>query len=158
MFVSVQIFQFSFVYVLGDLIFQRFDLPFSGARFFSSAQPKTGIVMFNMGGPSTTPEVEPFLNRLFSDPEIIPLPFQKWTSPLLVKRRLSRVTADYEQIGGSPIRKWTELQGRGMCERLDKLRPESAPHKFYVAFRYTVLLSQHFTALYHCIWNCYQVC
>jgi hypothetical protein len=37
---------------------------------------KTGIVMFNMGGPATVPEVGPFLTRLFTDPEIIPLPLQ----------------------------------------------------------------------------------
>lgn len=44
----------------------------------------------------------------------------------------------YEEIGGgSPILEWTELQGQAMCERLDELSPETAPHKFYVAFRYT---------------------
>ena len=28
------------------------------------------------------------------------------------------------------------LQGQLLCERLDKLHPESAPHKHYVGFRY----------------------
>ena len=38
--------------------------------------------------------------------------------------------------GGSPILRYTEAQGRGMVERLDRLSPETAPHQFYVAFRY----------------------
>ena len=33
-----------------------------------------GVVLFNLGGPSTLSEVEPFLVRLFSDREIIELP------------------------------------------------------------------------------------
>jgi protoporphyrin/coproporphyrin ferrochelatase len=47
------------------------------------------------------------------------------------------VQRNYEDIGGgSPILHWTEVQGQGMCERLDALSPETAPHRFYVAFRY----------------------
>jgi ferrochelatase len=38
--------------------------------------------------------------------------------------------------GGSPIRRWTELQGEGLAELLDELHPKTAPHKSYVAFRY----------------------
>ena len=37
--------------------------------------------------------------------------------------------------GGSPIYDWTSKQGKLMCDKLDKLCPESAPHKPYVAFR-----------------------
>lgn len=32
--------------------------------------PPTGIVLFNLGGPETLADVEPFLVRLFSDREI----------------------------------------------------------------------------------------
>ena len=38
--------------------------------------------------------------------------------------------------GGSPIYDWTSKQGKLMCDKLDQLCPESAPHKPYVAFRY----------------------
>ena len=31
------------------------------------SKPKTGILMMNMGGPSTIPEVKPFLTNLFND-------------------------------------------------------------------------------------------
>ena len=38
--------------------------------------------------------------------------------------------------GGSPILSWSEKQGAGMVELLDKMCPETAPHKHYVMFRY----------------------
>lgn len=43
----------------------------------STQPPKTGILMLNMGGPSTLPEVGDFLRNLFLDRDIIQLPFQK---------------------------------------------------------------------------------
>ena len=49
-----------------------------------------------------------------------------------------QVAAQYEEIGGSPIRRWTELQGVEMCKLLDVQRPESAPHKAYTGFRYAL--------------------
>lgn len=98
----------------------------------------TGIVLLNLGGPATLADVEPFLLELFADREIIQLPLQSWLGPFIAKRRAPSVRALYEAIGGgSPILEWTETQGRGMCERLDQLSPETAPHRFYVAFRYT---------------------
>jgi len=98
----------------------------------------TGIVMMNLGGPKTLDEVEPFLLRLFADREIIQLPFQDQLGKFIAKRRAPRVQKLYDAIGGgSPILSWTEAQGRAMCERLDRLSPMTAPHRFYVAFRYT---------------------
>jgi protoporphyrin/coproporphyrin ferrochelatase len=97
----------------------------------------TGIVMMNLGGPKTLDQVEPFLLALFADREIIQLPFQKFMGPFIAKRRTPKIRAHYDEIGGgSPILRWTEEQGRGMCERLDALSPATAPHRFYVAFRY----------------------
>jgi len=97
----------------------------------------TGIVMLNLGGPKTLDDVEPFLLRLFADREIIKLPVQKILGPFIAKRRAPKVRKLYDAIGGgSPILHWTETQGRAMCARLDALSPETAPHRFYVAFRY----------------------
>ena len=96
----------------------------------------TGIVLLNLGGPKSLGEVGPFLLELFQDREIIQLPFQRWLGPFIAKRRTPKVQKLYEDIGGgSPILKWTEVQGQGMVERLDRLSPDTAPHKFYVAFR-----------------------
>jgi ferrochelatase len=98
---------------------------------------KTGIVMMNLGGPASLDEVEPFLLELFADREIIQLPFQSWLGPFIARRRTPRVKRLYAGIGGgSPILRYTRAQGQGMVERLDRLSPETAPHQFYVAFRY----------------------
>ena len=101
------------------------------------AAVKTGIVMMNLGGPATLDQVEPFLLELFADREIIQLPFQSWLGPFIARRRAPKVRKLYASIGGgSPILRLTEAQGRGMVERLDRLSPATAPHGFYVAFRY----------------------
>ena len=98
---------------------------------------KTGIVMMNLGGPANLDEVEPFLLELFADREIIQLPFQGWLGPFIARRRAPKVRGLYEKIGGgSPILRYTRAQGEGMVARLDRLSPETAPHGFYVAFRY----------------------
>ncbi|WVQ81384.1 ferrochelatase [Cryptococcus sp. DSM 104549] len=96
-----------------------------------------------MGGPSTVPEVGDFLSRLFHDNDLIPLPLQRFSAPLIAKRRTPSIEKQYEEIGGgSPILKWTRIQGAGMCALLDELNPESAPHKPYVAFRYAKTLTE----------------
>jgi ferrochelatase len=97
----------------------------------------TGIVLMNLGGPETLEDVRPFLLELFADREIIQLPFQGFLGPFIAKRRTKGVQELYEGIGGgSPILHWTSVQGQGMVERLDELSPGTAPHRFYVAFRY----------------------
>ncbi|MFN8669325.1 MAG: ferrochelatase [Gemmatimonadaceae bacterium] len=104
----------------------------------ASGRAPTAIVMMNLGGPETLDDVEPFLLRLFADREIIQLPLQSKLGPFIAKRRAPKVRKLYEAIGGgSPIRWWTEVQGQGLVKRLDRLSPETAPHKFYIAFRYT---------------------
>ncbi|CAG8474039.1 5882_t:CDS:2 [Paraglomus brasilianum] len=98
----------------------------------------------NLGGPETLDDVQDFLTRLFSDPDIIPLPFQKSVAPIIAKRRTPRIRDQYAKIGGgSPIKAWTELQGKGMVQLLDKLSPETAPHKAYIAFRYAPPLTEY---------------
>src|SRR4026209_1408004 len=94
------------------------------------SKPKTGIVMLNLGGPATLDDVEPFLLELFADREIIQLPFQRWLGPFIARRRTPKVRQLYANIGGgSPILRYTEAQGQGMVARLDRISPETAPHK-----------------------------
>jgi protoporphyrin/coproporphyrin ferrochelatase len=101
-------------------------------------RPPTGIVMMNLGGPKDLSEVQPFLLKLFEDREIIQLPGQRFMGPFIARRRTPKIRQHYAEIGGgSPILRWTEEQGRGMCARLDERSPDTAPHRFYVAFRYT---------------------
>lgn len=98
-----------------------------------------------MGGPSTTDEVGDFLSRLFADADLIPLGrLQNYLGPLISKRRTPKIQKQYAAIGGgSPIRKWSELQCAEMCKLLDQISPETAPHKPYVAFRYANPLTEH---------------
>ncbi|EPQ57536.1 ferrochelatase [Gloeophyllum trabeum ATCC 11539] len=93
--------------------------------------------MLNMGGPSTVTETHDFLKNLFLDGDLIPLPFQKYLAPIIAKRRTPQIEKQYADIGGgSPILRYTQIQGQGMASLLDELSPETAPHKSYVAFRY----------------------
>ncbi|RSH95033.1 ferrochelatase hem15 [Saitozyma podzolica] len=109
----------------------------------TAGKPPTAIVMMNMGGPSTIPEVHGFLSRLFHDHDLIPLPAQRLLAPIIAKRRTPKIEQQYTDIGGgSPILKWTKEQGRQMCELLDELNPATAPHKPYVAFRYANPLTE----------------
>lgn len=86
---------------------------------------------------SQVPETKDFLTNLFMDGDLIPLPMQKYLAPLIAKRRTPKIEQQYSDIGGgSPILKWTNIQGENMAKLLDELSPETAPHKHYVAFRY----------------------
>jgi ferrochelatase len=104
----------------------------------------TAIVFMNMGGPSTVPETRDFLYRLFSDGDLIPLgPFQESIAKFITWRRTPMIEKYYKRIGGgSPIRKWSEFQISKVCERLDEISPNTAPHKPYVAFRYANPLTE----------------
>lgn len=99
---------------------------------------KTGIVMLNMGGPETTDQVHDYLLRIMTDRDMIQFPFmQNKIGPWIAKRRTPEVQKKYQEIGGgSPILKWTRKQGELLCKSLDKVSPDTGPHKFYVAFRY----------------------
>jgi len=106
-------------------------------------KPKTGVLMLNMGGPETLGDVNGFLTRLFLDKDLMVLPLQKRLGPLIAKRRTPKIQEQYDQIGGgSPIYYWTNLQGQKMIEILDRLSPETAPHKHYVGFRYVHPLTE----------------
>ena len=126
----------------------------------TSSKGPTAMVFMNMGGPSTTDEVGDFLSNLFvrlhysrslqkltlfqADADLIPLGrFQSYLGPLIAKKRTPKIIKQYAAIGGgSPIRKWSEYQAAEMCKLLDKMSPETAPHKPYVAFRYANPLTE----------------
>lgn len=105
----------------------------------SSTSSPTGIVFMNMGGPATVKETGDFLFELFADNDLIPISkkYQRTIAKYIAKFRTPKIEKQYKEIGGgSPIRKWSEYQASKVCERLDSISPETAPHKPYVAFRY----------------------
>lgn len=137
-----------------NLIFFNIFIPFAllgfniyqllKARNFSlsaikcdNLRPKTAILMLNMGGPQTKDQVGDYLHRIMTDREMMQLPFQDTLGPYIARKRTADVQKKYEEIGGgSPILKWTQLQGSLLCSKLDQVSPETAPHKSYVGFRY----------------------
>ncbi len=99
---------------------------------------KTGILLLNLGGPDTLAAVRPFLTRLFSDREIIRLPGgpigQFAIGHMIAWSRTKEVQENYRRIGGgSPIVRWSTLQGRGLVERL---RARGHDVAFALAMRY----------------------
>lgn len=97
---------------------------------------KTALLLLNLGGPKTVSEVEPYLVRMFSDKTFINIPFN--LGPTIARMRARKsVNAQYEKIGGSPLAKWTDIQGKLLVNLLDKNNPSTAPHKFYPCFRYS---------------------
>ncbi|XP_030781835.1 ferrochelatase, mitochondrial isoform X3 [Rhinopithecus roxellana] len=106
-------------------------------------KPKTGILMLNMGGPETLGDVHDFLLRLFLDRDLMTLPIQNKLAPFIAKRRTPKIQEQYRRIGGgSPIKIWTSKQGEGMVKLLDELSPNTAPHKYYIGFRYVHPLTE----------------
>lgn len=87
--------------------------------------PKTGVLLFNLGGPDTLADVEPFLVNLFSDRDIIQLPLGPRVQPLfarlIAKLRGPKVRQNYASIGGgSPQLRLTREQARALELRLNR--------------------------------------
>lgn len=92
-----------------------------------------------MGGPESEKleDVHKFLLNLFKDRDIIKMPLQNFLGPLISKRRAPALKAKFDEIGGDPLHQWTEKQGNGIVEILNKKSPSTGPHKAYTCFRYS---------------------
>lgn len=98
---------------------------------------RTGVLLLNLGGPEQIDDVRPFLFNLFSDPEIIRLPFpwlQKPLAWLISTLRSKRSQENYLAIGGgSPLRQVTEAQAVALEEQL---KENGEPVGIYIGMRY----------------------
>src|SRR5579862_846911 len=86
---------------------------------------KIAIILFQLGGPDGQAAVEPFLYRLFCDPDIINFPgsflARKPLAKLISSTRSKVVRQHYAEIGGSsPIRRLTLQQGRALEASLNQ--------------------------------------
>ena len=98
----------------------------------------TGIVLFQLGGPDTLDAIQPFLFNLFCDPDIIDFPFarigRRPLAKLISTTRAKKVKHHYSVIGGgSPIRKFTELQARALEAQM---RSSGVNARCFIAMRY----------------------
>lgn len=103
---------------------------------------KHAVVLFNLGGPDDLASVEPFLVRLFSDREIIELPFGKAVQPLMAKLiaklRGPSVRRNYASIGGgSPQLRITRAQARALEDRLNCECRRGESFRVFIAMRYS---------------------
>jgi len=99
---------------------------------------RTGVVLFQLGGPDTLEAIEPFLFNLFCDPDIIDFPFarigRKPLARLISATRARKVEHHYSVIGGgSPIRRFTERQA---CALEAELNHAGLNVRCFVAMRY----------------------
>ncbi|TBR59998.1 ferrochelatase [Mastigocladus laminosus UU774] len=98
---------------------------------------RVGVLLLNLGGPEKLEDVGPFLFNLFSDPEIIRLPFPWLQKPLawfIASRRTKKSQENYRKIGGgSPLRRITEAQADALKEQLQALGQDA---KIYIGMRY----------------------
>jgi ferrochelatase len=98
---------------------------------------RIGVLLLNLGGPEQIEDVQPFLYNLFSDPEIIRLPFpwlQKPLAWLISTLRAKKSQQNYQEIGGgSPLRKITEAQGNALAKVLASRGHDAG---VYIGMRY----------------------
>ena len=98
---------------------------------------RVGVLLLNLGGPDKLEDVGPFLFNLFSDPEIIRIPFHFLQRPLawfIATRRTQQSQENYRQIGGgSPLRRITEAQAQALEEQLQQ---KGQVAQIYVGMRY----------------------
>jgi ferrochelatase len=120
-----------------------------------------GIILHNLGGPTSLDAVEPFLRNLFLDPEIIriplPGPLQRFFpraafASFVARRRAPKVRPNYEQIGGySPLNERSEDQARALEAELNRRFEGEARFHVRLGMRYwhpfTVVAMEEFRAL-----------
>jgi ferrochelatase len=94
---------------------------------------QTAVVLFNLGGPSSSDEIKPFLYSLFSDPAILtfPQPFRSLLATLITRRRLKEAQHIYAHLGGkSPLLENTNAQAKALQTEL------GTGYKVFVAMRH----------------------
>lgn len=99
---------------------------------------KTGVVLLNLGGPDSLEAIRPFLENLFSDPEILRFPLsglvQKPLARFIASRRSRKVIDNYRAIGGkSPLLEITRAQADALSRELGG---EDAGWSVHIAMRY----------------------
>ncbi|QIZ71936.1 ferrochelatase [Oxynema aestuarii] len=98
---------------------------------------RVGVLLLNLGGPEQLEDVRPFLYNLFSDPEIIRLPFRWLQRPLawlISSLRTQKSEDNYREIGGgSPLRRITEEQAIALQ---DNLQQDGHEAQVYIGMRY----------------------
>ena len=103
----------------------------------NSNRDRIGVLLFNLGEPEKLEDVKPFLFNLFSDPDIIRLPWRPLQKPLawlIATQRQKKSRGYYAQIGGgSPLRRITDEQAQALQAALIERGFDA---RVYVGMRY----------------------
>lgn len=95
---------------------------------------KVGILLLNLGAPTTLNDIRPFLKSLFSDRDLFPWFFRKFLAPPIAWARSIQDRPQYLAIGGgSPLLAITQTQ----AERLKELLPKELEVQTYIGMRYS---------------------
>jgi protoporphyrin/coproporphyrin ferrochelatase len=98
---------------------------------------RVGVLLLNLGGPEKLEDVYLFLYNLFSDPDLIRIPFpflQKPIASLIAATRAPLSQENYALIGGgSPLRQITDEQAEAIENVLQRRGLQA---KVYVGMRY----------------------
>jgi len=102
-----------------------------------------GVVLFNLGGPESLDDIEPFLYNLLMDPAFLELPvrgrLRHWLAKAIASMRASSLRESYELIGGgSPLTRLAKEQAEVLQGHLNEHYGTSAKVDFrvYPAMRY----------------------
>lgn len=79
-----------------------------------------GVLLVNMGSPSSQKDMKAFLLKMFRDPAIMPFPsfLRYFLANLISRLRYKKSWGKYELIGGSPLRKSMDLTRDALNKKL----------------------------------------
>lgn len=105
-----------------------------------------GVILHNLGGPTSLDAIRPFLTNLFLDPEIIKIPLpgplgrlfpRRLFAEFVARRRTPKVRPNYEAIGGkSPLLERSEEQARALQAELNRRFDGAAQFHVRLGMRY----------------------
>ncbi|HVZ40720.1 MAG TPA: ferrochelatase [Candidatus Kapabacteria bacterium] len=91
---------------------------------------QVGVILHNLGGPTSLDAIRPFLTNLFLDPEIIRIPLpgalgrlfpRRLFAEFVARRRTPKVRPNYEMIGGkSPLLERSREQATALEKELNE--------------------------------------
>jgi ferrochelatase len=97
----------------------------------------TAVVMLSMGEPNDLDDVGRYFSVLMQDRELMQLPVQRVLAPLIARMSTPGARKQHAEAGGPQLKGWLERQGEAMASALDELSPMTAPHRHYLALRYS---------------------
>jgi protoporphyrin/coproporphyrin ferrochelatase len=107
---------------------------------------KIGVILHNLGGPTSLDAIRPFLTNLFLDPEIIKIPLpgllgrlfpRRLFAEFVARRRTPKVRPNYEAIGGrSPIVERSQEQADALESELNRRFAGEAEFHVKLGMRY----------------------